>query len=108
MNVVLVFLLTKTGVIRWVGNFVATWLVSQGLIEGNVEQQVAGAIVAVVTGLITKAIESVKDYETKKTQRTIDAVTPSRVEVKADGLAGPKTRSAILTAVQVAKNPNKR
>ena len=108
MNPILVFILTKTGVLRWLGNFVASGLVSYGVVQGSEEAQVAGAIVAIMTGLITKLIESIKDRETKKTQRLLDDVTPLRVEVVDDGLAGPKTREAIVTAVKVASNPNRK
>ena len=106
MNAVLVFLLTKTGVIRWIGNFVSAWLVAHGVVEDNAEAQVAGALVAVFTGLLTKVIETIKDHETKKTQKVLDSVSP--VEVKKDGLAGPETRKAIVTAVSVASNPSRK
>jgi len=108
MNWFLVFILTKTGIVRWVGNFLATTLVSYGVVQGSEEAQVAGAIVAILTGILTKAIESLKDRETKKTQRMLDDVTPHCFEVVDDGLAGPKTREAIVTAVKVASNPNRK
>lgn len=108
MNPILIFILTKTGILRWLGNFIAAGLASYGVVQGNEEAQLAGAIVAVLTGLITKAIESIKDRETKRTQRLLDDVTPNRVEVVDDGLAGPETRAAIVTAVKVASNPNRK
>jgi hypothetical protein len=107
MNGVLLFILTKTGIIRWVGNYIATALVGYGIVEGNEQAQVAGAVVAIITGLMTKWIEAIKDRETKKTQRMLDAITPEHIAVKADGLSGPKTRAAI-TAVKIASNPNRK
>jgi hypothetical protein len=107
MNGVIVFILTKTGIVRWVGNYIATALVGYGIVEGNEQAQVAGAVVAIITGLLTKAIEAIKDRETKKTQRMLDAITPEHIEVKADGLSGPKTRAAI-TAVKIASNPKRK
>jgi hypothetical protein len=100
MNKVLVFILTKTGVIRWIGNFVAAWLVAQGVINDDAQTQVVGAIVAIITGLLNQAVEAIKSHETKKLQRVINANNPDRAVVKRDGLAGPKTRAALMEAIK--------
>lgn len=96
MNPLLVFILTKTGIIRWLGNFLAASLVSYGVVKGGEEAQIAGATVAIVTGLITMLIEQKKASEVKKMQALLDAVTPAHIKVKTDGLAGPQTRAAVV------------
>jgi len=104
MNPILIFILTRTGIIRWLGTFVATSLISYGVVEESAKANVAGAVVAIVTGLITMLIEQRKASEVKKTQELLDDLTPASVIVRKDGLSGPGTR----LAVKIASNPNRK
>ena len=102
-NKILIFVLTKTGIIRWLANFLAAWMVAKGYVSDDAQTQVIGAVVAIVTGILSKAIEAIKTHETMRTQEVINDNTPMDIVVKQDGYAGPKTRDALRRALSTRK-----
>jgi hypothetical protein len=101
MNKLILFLLTKTGLIRWIGLAASGWLASSGYINGNDNEIVAGAVVSVVTGVLGKVFETVKDANAKELQADFP-------ELKRDGVIGPVSRATIRNRIRQSANPRTR
>lgn len=94
MNRLFSFILTKTKLLRLVAFLIVGWLVGAGFITEGDKSQVAEALLIVLTGIASFAIEAKKDTDAAKAQKEIGA--------KPDGWIGPKTRQEILFQTRAA------
>jgi hypothetical protein len=83
----LAFILTKTKLLRLLAFVLAGWLVGSGVIGEADRSQVGEAVLIVLTGALSLAIERKKDNDAAAAQREIGE--------KPDGWIGPKTRASI-------------
>lgn len=83
MNKILVWIISKTGLIRGLAVAITGFLVGAGIVTGDDEAQVIAAMVLILTGLVSWLVEQRKATHVKDFQKING--------LKADGYFGPET-----------------
>ena len=102
MNEVVIYILTKTTIVRCTADLVAVGIVAYGIVRGNQNALIMAAVLALLSGMFTKWIEYRKDIETMKMQEVLNENAPTVPDTKVDGLAGPETRITLIKAITAA------
>lgn len=87
MKTIAAFLLTKTGILRYLIGIAASALIGWGALKTENKEAAIGAGTTLVTLVATALIEKKKDDDTKALQEDVGA--------KPDGWAGPQTRKTV-------------